>query len=403
MVGCISNPRSHIGPKVPLLLPADRLVKLDTVETLNDATMRHVQLVDSAVPKLVLNDPTNSEYPRFGIWESSEQEADFGFTQMIPSWNVSTPAGTGVRFFVRTRDVKTEEWSPWLYVGYWGHSSPINALRKFPGGVVDEDTVKLNRPANAWQIRATLESFETDVKINPSVRRISVVYSGMVADDQMAAWRHRHRVGRAGLAVATTEASVKWAIDLRVPYRAQGDTPEALQGQTCSPTSVSMVLEYWGKNIPTTENAIAIWDEENRMFGNWDRAVARAGELRLDAWVTRYRNWDQVKATIASGQPIIASIRFKEGEFPSSILASSAGHLIVIRGMTASGDLICNDPGNRIGNGIVYKASELGHAWFDHGGAAYIIHGEHAIVAPRESPEVVKRMVKGRMLEFVPG
>jgi len=109
------------------------------------------------------------------------------------------------------------------------------------------------------------------------------------------------------------------------------------------------------------------------MFGNWNRAVQRAAELGMDAWLTRFRDWDHVKAQIARGQPIVASIRFKKGEFPSAILKSTAGHLIVIRGFTPTGDVIVNDPANKKGNGVVYKADELAKAWFGHGGVGYVI------------------------------
>ncbi|MEO8376598.1 MAG: C39 family peptidase, partial [Candidatus Sumerlaeota bacterium] len=95
----------------------------------------------------------------------------------------------------------------------------------------------------------------------------------------------------------------------------------------------------------------------------------------LDAWVRRFRNWDQVKEQIAKGQPVIASIRFGVGEFPSNPLKSSGGHLIVIRGFAENGDVIVNDPAHKdVGNGIIYKADELARAWFEKGGVAYIIH-----------------------------
>jgi hypothetical protein len=151
-----------------------------------------------------------------------------------------------------------------------------------------------------------------------------------------------------------------------------------------------MVLSYWGIDKPTLENAMAIYDPDHEMFGNWGRAVQYAGSLGLDAWLERFRNWDQVKAKIATGQPVIASIRFNAGEFPSALEKSSKGHLIVIRGFTPAGDVICNDPGNRArGNGVVYKANELGHAWFDHGGVGYIIVGKtHVTTQPSTQPAV---------------
>jgi len=137
---------------------------------------------------------------------------------------------------------------------------------------------------------------------------------------------------------------------------------------------VTMVLAYWGVDRPVAENALAIWDDRNEMFGNWGRAVARAGELGMDAWLTRFREWDQVKAQVAAGQPLVASIRFEKGEFPTAVLPSTNGHLIVIRGFTPAGDVIVNDPASRErGNGVVYRADELGRAWFGHGGVAYVI------------------------------
>jgi hypothetical protein len=371
IVGCATAHKTGSRTSVPLAKTVDQLVKIDTVETLNDAAMRHVKLVEDKEPTLELNDPTNSEYPRLGIWMSSEQESDFPFTQMIASWNVSCPAGTGIRFFVRVRQKGDGIWSPWLYTGYWGHPSPTNYMIKFPGGWVDEDTLKLSRPADAWQIKAVMESFETDVEINPSIRRISVTYSGKVSDPELL---------EKFSSPATRPSILPAAIDLPVPYRAQGDAPEAMRSQVCSPTSVTMVMAYWGKDYPIATNCRAIWDEEYRMFGNWNRAVARAGEVGLDAWVTHFRNWQQVRATLAAGQPIIATIKFNKGEFPSSVLKETNGHLIVIRGMTAGGDLICNDPARRgRGNHVIYKANELAHAWFTDGGIAYIIHGEHPL------------------------
>jgi hypothetical protein len=86
---------------------------------------------------------------------------------------------------------------------------------------------------------------------------------------------------------------------------------------------------------------------------------------------------------IAQGQPIVAAINFRKGEFPSNPMQETDGHLIVIRGFTSGGDVICNDPASKDkGNGIVYKADELGKAWFDNaGGVAYVIRGRMPVDA----------------------
>jgi hypothetical protein len=167
-----------------------------------------------------------------------------------------------------------------------------------------------------------------------------------------------------------------WRRDLAVPFFAQGMAPANVKGSICSPTSTTMVLSYWGVTRPLAENA-------------------RAGELGFDAWLMRMRNWDQVKVMIAQGQPVIAAINFEQGQFPSSVLTDTKGHLIVIRGFTKDGDVICNDPASKDkGNGVIYKADELAQAWFANaGGVAYIIRGPTP--APTTAPATLPAHVSG--------
>lgn len=376
----------------------DQLVKIDSAEGLKDAAMQGVQVVVDGKPWVELDGAAETTEPsgkgrREGVWTGAERRSLFPFTEMIPSWNLLAPAGTGVRFFVRVRDAESREWSPWLYVGYWGAPVPADPktvfTTQFAGGQVEIDTVALSRPADAWQLQAKLESSAANRATTPRIRRMSVVYSGRVSDPAVlqklppsaptsapTSAPISAPISTAHSATAHASSPAAAQLDLAVPYRAQGDAPEEMRSHVCSATSVTMVMAFWGKDIPIVDNCRAIWDDEYKLFGNWNRAVARAGEMGFDAWVTHFRNWRQVRAALAAGQPIIASIRFKAGEFPSSVLQSSEGHLIVIRGMTADGDLICNDPGNRErGCRAIYKADELAKAWFGRGGVAYVIQG----------------------------
>jgi hypothetical protein len=97
--------------------------------------------------------------------------------------------------------------------------------------------------------------------------------------------------------------------------------------------------------------------------------------------VERFRNWESVKEQITKGQPVIASIAFRKGEFGSAVISRTNGHLIVIRGFTSDGDVIVNDPANKEkGEAAVYKAEELGRAWFGHGGVGYVIRSQKSEV-----------------------
>ena len=343
---------------------SDRLDLLDTVEAFDRGRRERVVLRPGQPAALVL-EPGSDAFPRTGRWTSEEVPAAFAFTELLPSWNVWAPPETGLRLEVRVRSARGQRWSPWLYLGSWGRTLPASKnVLTCRQGAVNVDYLALDTPADAYQVRVEFQSFSLADAAAPLLRRVAVCYSGVTG-------RPRPAVRADG-----------WARDLNVPFHTQKDAPKALSGEICSPTSVTMVLAYWGVERPVVENALAIWDGENEIFGNWGRAVARAGELGLDGWLTRFRTWDEVKAQVAAGQPVIASIRFKNGAFPSAVMEQTNGHLIVVRGFTAAGDVIVNDPASRDkGNGAVYKAAELARAWFDHGGVGYVFRRPAATAA----------------------
>ena len=354
----------------------DRLDLIDSRGAWESGTRDRVALVSAAVPGVRLDDVRDDAFPRTGRWTSPEVPTPFAFTELIPSWNVAAPKDTGLRLEVRVRARGGARWSPWLHLGSWGRTPGSGGrTTRCREGEVNVDYLALRRPADAYQVRVEFSSFSLDRAASPSVRRLAVSYSGVVADAQ-------RRDSLAGPAAAVAPAS--WARDLPVPFRTQKDAPKPLSGEICSPACLSMVMAYCGVDRPTVENALAIYDPEHEIFGNWGRAVARAGELGLDGWLTRFRDWQQVKAAIAAGQPVIASIRFNAGEFPSAVLPETSGHLIVVRGFTAAGDVIVNDPASRDrGNGVVYRADELARAWFGHGGVGYVIRPGTGGPAPR--------------------
>lgn len=255
----------------------------------------------------------------------------------------------------------------------WGRTlaSPTR-VTQWDGGRVKVDTLTLDKPATQYQARIMLVSFAYDHSAaKPSIRRLSVCYSGVVSDAQ----RPARLLSEADPQTQTSAGN--WVRDLGVPYRAQGEDaiPKPLRKLICSPTSTSMVLAYYGTDRPTLDNASAIYDPVYGLFGNWGRAISRAGEVGLDAYLTRFRNWDQVHAMIARGIPVVASIRFNKGEVKGFLYESTRGHLLVIRGFKPNGDVIVNDPARKEkGNGVVYPADQFAKAWFDHGGVAYVIH-----------------------------
>ena len=356
----------------------DRLDLIDTREAFERGGRQRVAVsAEDAV--VTLDDGRDDAFPRAGRWTSPEVVTAFEFTELLPSWNVAAPADTGLRMEVRVRASRGKRWSPWLDLGGWGRtplSRRANRLTTCRQGVVNVDYLALDVPADAYQVRVSFFGYAMDRSVNPTLRRVAVCYSGVVKDEA-----RRARLSRPGPEARTladpSSAPSAWARTLPVPFRTQKDAPKSLSGEICSPTSVSMVMVYWGVDRPTVENALAIYDPEHEIFGNWGRAVARAGACGLDAWLTRFRDWEAVKAEVAAGRPVIASVRFERGEFPSAVLPRTDGHLIVVRGFTPEGDVVVNDPASRErGSGAVYRADELARAWFGHGGVGYVIRGK---------------------------
>jgi hypothetical protein len=364
----------------------DRLEQVVDLDAWSAGTLLNANVHPDAPPRVELG-YRESDYPRVGSWTGPEITSVYAFNELIASFNVATPGSTGV-----TLDIRVEQagvWSPWVYMQSWGKTlTPPDRVTHWDGGRVDVDTLMLDKPATKYQVRVSLVSFEYDAKTPmPFIRRLSICYTGVVSDPD-----RRARLLRDSHA-PTTRPAADWARDLSVPFRGQGENrvPKPIRSLICSPTSTSMVLQFYGIDRPTIENATAMYDPSYDLFGNWGRAVSRAGELGLDGYLTRFRNWDQVHEMIARGVPVIASIRFRTGEVKGFLYESTDGHLLVIRGFKPNGDVIVNDPARKEkGNGVVYKADELAKAWFDHGGVGYVIERPKNSTATTE-PSVAEK------------
>lgn len=304
----------------------------------------------------------------FGSAISEEQPISGGFDNVVPSFDALTPPGTWVRLTLAAR--VEGQWTKDYDFGVWALDKDTvvrhSGERQEDGhGKVLTDTLALKKKADA--LRMTVWLFSSKPGVSPSIRALSAAMTdtSRTASEQTSDRR-------------------AWGTVLEVPGRSQLLYPPD-GGVWCSPTSVSMILAYWGKKlgrnelvVPVPVAAEYVYDQVYQGTGNWPFNTAYAsalGEGALHGLVARFDSFAQVERLIAEGIPVSISIAFEKGELTGSPMARSDGHLIVVKGFTPEGDVVCNDPAfpNDESVNVTYKRQELQRAWDHSRRSAYVL------------------------------
>ncbi len=274
------------------------------------------------------------------------EDIDLGgtFRKLVCSWNAQTHDGTvEIQLQVKKADGSYSEpfsWGTWSSkAGVSGSASTQNA-----DGKVSTDVLSLNTPC-AGMVRVT-------VILKKTTEQSPVLYNVTLAPQTDAG--------------ALLAPSPMEEVKLSVPQRLQGVVPE-IGGRICSPTSLTMVLMSLGTTeFEPADNAWAVYDNRDDIFGNWSFNVAHAGELGYHAFVDYY-DMDALKYALSQGTPVICSVTIKAGQLAGSGYPdrSSGGHLLVVIGYTVIDGrewVIINDPAVN-GCEIKLLASEFDSIW----------------------------------------
>jgi hypothetical protein len=154
----------------------------------------------------------------------------------------------------------------------------------------------------------------------------------------------------------------------------------------CSPTAVSMVLSHAGTLPPATDPgsvdlgaaaAEVVDPAYGDGTGNWPFNTAWAASLTGHAFVTRLHDLRDAERFVDAGIPLVASVAYPRGALKGAPTHGTDGHLVVIRGFTAAGDVVSNDPGAPTDRSVgrTYDRGQFERAWLDgSGGLVYVIH-----------------------------
>ncbi len=303
------------------------------------------------------------------IFLSPKIKSQIHWNELIVSWNADAPAGSAVK--VEAAAIAGEHPTKFYTLANWspdGKMFPRASMsgQKDADGNVDTDTLILNQPADAAQIRVTLSGANG---VLPSLKFL-------------------------GLSFANTTIPSKPRESNRAAWGKIIPTPEHSQHGNwtnkgwCSPTSLSMVLSRWAEimnrpemNLPVPEVAAKVYDADFKGTGNWPFNTAFAGSFTgMRSYVTRFDDLAEVEDWIAAGIPVILSARW-DWLLPGRPVDND-GHLIVCIGFTENGDVLINDPATRLDQGEpvrrIYKRENVLRSWTKSHNAVYLVYPETA-------------------------
>lgn len=347
--------------------PAGREEKVDiaTLPAEEGGLGNKLAATPNDVHALILDDPVSFADSEPGRLTSRIIETEFPFNDLLPSWNVDVPPGAAFAVEIRVGRREGDFWTPFYFLGAWGRREGLKGKHlRDENGFINIDYFQSSKKYDRIQYRFLLEAGEGGRW--PAPRRVGLAYSNTLNDAELA------RKFRKPVDPGPKE---KWTRRLPVPFRSQKWEDASIRGLICSPTSVSMVLEYRGIKRPTVEVCKTIYDPAYRLYGNWWRAVQGAYTYGVPGHIERFGDWNAVKRYIAAGQPIIASIRIQKGEMSHDPNRRSNGHLMIIAGFDENGDVLVNDPaGQTTEIGVTtYKRADMDKVWLARGGVGYIL------------------------------
>jgi hypothetical protein len=161
---------------------------------------------------------------------------------------------------------------------------------------------------------------------------------------------------------------------LPVPQKSQMVVLGEMRDHICSPTSVSMVIDYYHGVSSIEDVSRLVYNRQCDRYGLWPAGVWGASRYGLLGYVYRFAQWQEVVWLLSKRIPVIASIQYDEGELACAPMRKTAGHLVVIKGIEEN-SVIVNDPAAPDEKSVEreYDLNQFSKHWFDKKGIGYVL------------------------------
>jgi hypothetical protein len=234
---------------------------------------------------------------------------------------------------------------------------PIGAFDGAESGLENEaveaaiDVLHLREPLQSARLHLRVQSFDLDV---PALLSISV---------------------RDGKEVSAPSPGGS-RVELAVPPRSQMVLRPELTSHVCSPTSIAMLLDYYDRSADIYEVIEAARHQPSGRHGVWPANIRVAARRGLLGYLLHFPSWQAARALLAAGLPIVASVRYEEGELGDAAIRRTSGHLLVVRGCEGSKVLV-NDPAAASDAEVLraYDLEEFCRIWLERSAVGYVLLG----------------------------
>lgn len=340
--------------------------------------LAHQRVAHESLDVLLTCPPADAGQP--AVYESPVIETDRLFNEALVSWNIDAPPHVGYVVELRAGRSRDDVWTPYLHVAGDGGFGDERAPVRCDNGYIDIDYFRSDTRFDRAQYRIRAVCNPVPNSPSPPQAKLRIARVDVTLSDTT-----RKLTAVPGPEVPPSPPAAAWQRRLPVPYRSQKVERREIRGHICSPTSVAMVMAYRGVERPTEQVSEVIYDPLYKIYGNWPRAVQGAYRFGVPGYLMRIGCWTELEQLIAAGQPVVMSIEAREGELHGAPYSQTDGHLLVVAGFDAGGNVLVNDPAAPTAEKgmLAYRRSELEKVWWEaRGGTAYVF------LPPGPLPEV---------------